>query len=76
MIRAVLFDLDGTLLDRRQSLVRFIHDQYNRYISDFRNISTYRQKATITRGGHFSKTPPLPLLFIYCKLRFTRMIFN
>lgn len=40
MIRAVLFDLDGTLLDRRQSLVRFIHDQYNRYISDFPNIST------------------------------------
>ena len=26
MIRAVLFDLDGTLLDRRQSLEQFIYD--------------------------------------------------
>ncbi|MDM5195822.1 HAD family hydrolase [Bacillus hominis] len=33
MIRAVLFDLDGTLLDRRQSLVRFIRDQYDRFAS-------------------------------------------
>ncbi|MDG0961497.1 HAD family hydrolase, partial [Bacillus paranthracis] len=33
MIRAVLFDLDGTLLDRHQSLEQFIHDQYNRFAS-------------------------------------------
>lgn len=26
MIRAVLFDLDGTLLDRHHSLEQFIHD--------------------------------------------------
>lgn len=32
MIRAVLFDLDGTLLDRRQSLEQFIYDQYNRFL--------------------------------------------
>ncbi|EJQ50248.1 HAD hydrolase, family IA [Bacillus cereus BAG5X1-1] len=38
MIHAVLFDLDGTLLDRRQSLVRFIHDQYNRFSLHFINI--------------------------------------
>jgi len=38
MIRAVFFDLDGTLVDRRQSL--------ENYISDFHNISTYRQKLT------------------------------
>ncbi len=30
MIRAVLFDLDGTLLDRDQSLVAFLHHQYER----------------------------------------------
>ncbi|WP_439021343.1 HAD family hydrolase [Bacillus thuringiensis] len=38
MIHAVLFDLDGTLLDRRQSLERFIHDQYNRFSFHFMNI--------------------------------------
>ncbi len=29
-IQAVLFDLDGTLLDRDTSLLRFVHDQYER----------------------------------------------
>ncbi|AJI12278.1 MULTISPECIES: HAD family hydrolase [Bacillus cereus group] len=38
MIRAVLFDLDGTLLDRRQSLEQFIYDQYNRFASYLINI--------------------------------------
>ncbi|WDL91685.1 HAD-IA family hydrolase [Bacillus sp. HNR-4] len=38
MIRAVLFDLDGTLLDRRQSLEQFIYDQYNRFTSHLMNI--------------------------------------
>ncbi|MFP7298669.1 HAD family hydrolase [Neobacillus niacini] len=30
MIKAVLFDLDGTLLDRDASVKRFIHSQYSR----------------------------------------------
>lgn len=30
MIKAVLFDLDGTLLNRDESVVRFIHNQYDR----------------------------------------------
>lgn len=38
MIRAVLFDLDGTLLDRRQSLEQFIHNQYNRFASHLMSI--------------------------------------
>ncbi|SIR52816.1 putative hydrolase of the HAD superfamily [Bacillus cereus] len=38
MIRAVFFDLDGTLLDRRQSLEQFIHDQYNRFSSHLMSI--------------------------------------
>ncbi|ACO26531.1 HAD family hydrolase [Bacillus cereus] len=38
MIQAVLFDLDGTLLDRRQSLEQFIYDQYNRFASYLINI--------------------------------------
>ncbi|MED0997789.1 HAD family hydrolase [Bacillus mobilis] len=38
MIQAVLFDLDGTLLERRQSLEQFIHDQYNRFTPHLMNI--------------------------------------
>ncbi|MEN1937508.1 HAD family hydrolase [Paenibacillus sp. 102] len=38
MIRAVLFDLDGTLLDRRQSLESFISKQYDRYTGHFTEI--------------------------------------
>ncbi|MDF2789766.1 MAG: L-2-haloalkanoic acid dehalogenase [Neobacillus sp.] len=30
MIKAVLFDLDGTLLDRDESVKKFIHSQYDR----------------------------------------------
>jgi putative hydrolase of the HAD superfamily len=30
VIKAVLFDLDGTLLDRDESVKKFIHSQYNR----------------------------------------------
>jgi putative hydrolase of the HAD superfamily len=30
MIKAVLFDLDGTLLDRDETVKRFIHSQYDR----------------------------------------------
>lgn len=30
MIKGILFDLDGTLLDRDQSLVAFLHHQYDR----------------------------------------------
>lgn len=30
MIKAVLFDLDGTLLDRDESVKKFIHNQYHR----------------------------------------------
>jgi putative hydrolase of the HAD superfamily len=30
-VRAVVFDLDGTLLDRRQSFERFVRDQWERF---------------------------------------------
>jgi len=36
-IQAILFDLDGTLLDRDSSLLAFVSDQYNRY-SEFQII--------------------------------------
>ncbi|MFZ3198485.1 MAG: HAD family hydrolase, partial [Bacillus mycoides] len=41
MIRAILFDLDGTLLDRRQSLEQFIRDQYNRFAFHLINIEKF-----------------------------------
>ena len=39
MIKAVLFDLDGTLLDRDQSLLLFINDQYERLNEFLSHIS-------------------------------------
>ena len=38
MIKAILFDLDGTLLDRDRSLARFIDMQYDRLIAHLRRI--------------------------------------
>lgn len=38
MIRSVIFDLDGTLLDRNNSLYRFVVDQYDRIIKNTKNI--------------------------------------
>lgn len=38
-IEAVLFDLDGTLLDRERSLFHFIHDQYERFQHKLEHIS-------------------------------------
>ncbi len=38
MIKAVIFDLDGTLLDRDSSLKLFIKDQYKRYIKELMHI--------------------------------------
>jgi putative hydrolase of the HAD superfamily len=39
MIRAILFDLDGTLLDRDASLQHFISQQYDRLASVLKKIS-------------------------------------
>ncbi|MFD0696922.1 HAD family hydrolase [Paenibacillus sp. GCM10027628] len=38
MIQAVLFDLDGTLLDRDTSLKLFIQDQYDRYLDKLNHV--------------------------------------
>jgi len=40
-IQAVLFDLDGTLLDRDSSLLAFVSDQYERY-SEFQIVDKER----------------------------------
>ena len=46
MIKVVLFDLDGTLLNRQASLTRFINDQYERFSKYFFHVSidTYRTR--------------------------------
>ncbi|WP_404407086.1 HAD family hydrolase [Jeotgalibacillus malaysiensis] len=46
MIKAVLFDLDGTLLDRDASLIQLIKDQYNRFPEALHHISrdTYMKR--------------------------------
>src|SRR3954470_18703485 len=38
-VRAVLFDLDGTLLDRRRSFERFVKDQRERFSSDLHSVA-------------------------------------
>jgi putative hydrolase of the HAD superfamily len=38
-IKAVFFDLDGTLLDRDTSLQKFISDQYDRFEKEFSSIN-------------------------------------
>lgn len=42
MIRAVIFDLDGTLLDRSTSLYHFVVDQYARIIHNAKSIGMER----------------------------------
>ncbi|MBF7016644.1 HAD family hydrolase [Staphylococcus durrellii] len=38
MIRAILFDLDGTILDRQSSLIKFIDYQYDKFIDHLNHI--------------------------------------
>ncbi|WP_436956790.1 hypothetical protein [Staphylococcus sp. AS1337] len=38
MIEAILFDLDGTLLDKQSSLIKFIEYQYSKFIDQLNHI--------------------------------------
>ena len=46
MIKVILFDLDGTILDRQSSLMNFIDHQYNRFITYLNHINqtTFKNK--------------------------------
>jgi putative hydrolase of the HAD superfamily len=54
-IRAVVFDLDGTLLDRRRSLERFVRDQWERFAHFLRTVDQEQYVQTLIeldRDGH------------------------
>lgn len=58
MIKAVLFDLDGTLLDRATSLKNCIEAQYRRFCYLFKNVSSYDYLSSFIRldaNGHVTK---------------------
>ncbi|PTE88572.1 HAD family hydrolase, partial [Staphylococcus equorum] len=46
MIKAILFDLDGTILDRPSSLNKFIDYQYDKFINYLNHIdkNTFKRK--------------------------------
>jgi putative hydrolase of the HAD superfamily len=58
MMKAVLFDLDGTLLDRETSIEQFISAQYDRLNNPLRHISKYdymRRFIELDSHGHVWK---------------------
>lgn len=57
-ITAVVFDLDGTLLNRQLSLKNFIIGQYQRFFNDFQPVSLpdySRRFITLDNDGYVSK---------------------
>ncbi len=57
-IQAVIFDLDGTLLNRQLSLQRFITGQYQRFFNDLQPVSLpdySRRFITLDNDGYVSK---------------------
>ncbi|MBM7578788.1 HAD family hydrolase [Jeotgalibacillus terrae] len=58
MLKAILFDLDGTLLDRDASLIKLLEDQYERYSEIFHLIpkNTYIKRfVELDAKGYVSK---------------------
>lgn len=58
MIKAILFDLDGTILDRQSSLINFIDYQYNKFINYLNHIdqTTFKNKfLELDRNGYVWK---------------------
>ncbi|MFG6149174.1 HAD family hydrolase [Halobacillus sp. B23F22_1] len=64
MIKAVLFDLDGTLLDRDQSLIAFAKSQYRKY----RQLCHIGEKKYINRLVELDEKGYVPKEVVYPKL--------
>lgn len=56
-IRAVLFDLDGTLLDRHRSLELFIRDQWNRFVAGVHSVGQDEYVQTLIARDHAGYGP-------------------
>ena len=56
-VQAVLFDLDGTLLDRRRSFEYFIRDQWKRFFSPMQTIDLERYVETLIELDRDGYTP-------------------
>jgi putative hydrolase of the HAD superfamily len=56
-IQAVLFDLDGTLLDRASSLERFLSQQHDRFARDLPAVDRKTYLETIIRLDSHGHTP-------------------
>jgi len=48
-VRAVVFDLDGTLLDRRRSFARFVRDQWERFAHALRTVDPEQYVQTLVK---------------------------
>lgn len=58
MIKAILYDLDGTILDRESSLNNFIDDQYDKFINYLKHIEmiTFKNKfIELDKNGYVWK---------------------
>ena len=51
-IQAVVFDLDGTLLDRRRSFERFVRDQWERFAHSLQTVDPEQYVHTLVELDH------------------------
>jgi putative hydrolase of the HAD superfamily len=56
-IQAVVFDLDGTLLDRRRSFEQFVRDQWERFFHALRAVDPEQYVQTLIQLDHDGYAP-------------------
>ncbi len=63
LLKAVLFDLDGTLLDRDLTLLHFLENQYDRFFHNRSAKGTFiRRFMELDKGGYAPKSEVYPQL--------------